>query len=886
MPDPKYTDAELERYFRDREARRSPNGGSTAPTSGEASPEPPASTPPIREGRAGNGSAGDGSPVAPPPRPAAPPRPPAARPGGPPDQAEIKRRTFIVFKYIGIGIGVFAGLVLLWLLWLSRDLPSLEQIENPRNLLATVVYTADGQELARYFNEENRTWVRLDQISPAVVQALIATEDRAFYDHWGVHLRRTLSAPIHIARGRPQGGSTITQQLARNLYREQVGFERSVTRKIKEILTAIRIERTFSKDEILEAYLNTVPWGYNAYGIEMAAQTYFSKPAAELTASEGATLIGMLAATSRYNPIRHPEAAQARRNLVLANMAHEGYLDPGQLAELQAQPIEIRFRRYSHEENLAPHFAEYLRLWFREWCRANGYDPYSDGLVIRTTIDSRVQALAQQAVDRQMRGLQAVVDFEWAGGGGLGSDPEAYYRRMQRGDVEPFSLWWARNDAIVNEYIAESERFEELRAEGLSRGEAIARLRRDDDFIDSLKTTRTRLEVGLVAMNPRSGRVLAWVGGANFIADKFDHVAQARRQPGSTFKPFAYTAAFDLGYSPNAPLLDGPLTWGDWRPRNSGGGYSGFISLRTALAHSKNVVAARLTREITPEQVRIYAAKLGIRSCIEPVRSIALGTNDVNLLEMAAAYSTLASGGIFHGPPLDYDPARANDPADPCRVPLTRRDHQLNEYVTLAVARIEDRYGNVIAEFNPGGREVLNPNSAYTIVDVLRGTIQFGTARSLRGRFDLNDLDLAGKTGTTQESADGWFMVMHPDLVVGAWNGFNDRRITFRSSYWGQGAHSAMLVAGDFLERMANASDPRIRLSPDHRFEKPPDYRAPTRGFARRPGEGGFFRRPRARSGDPNRAEDDRPARDLLDRWRQREREENSEGGGRGRIGW
>ena len=836
MDDRTYSDAELDRYFGDSEARHSSTGDGSA-----------AVAPAVASTVAAAGGS-NGRPTKMPSR-----------------QSEVHRRVGKVFRGMLIGAGVFSILVMAWLLWLSRDLPSFEQIENPRNLLATVVYSTDGVEMARYYSGENRTWVPLSEISEHVVNALIATEDRDFHSHWGVHLRRTLQAPLLTLAGRAQGGSTITQQLARNLYRE-VGFERSVTRKIKEILTAVRIERMYTKDEILEAYLNTVPFRYNAFGIESAAKTYFNRTAAELNPEQSATLIGMLAANTYYDPKRNPENSQRRRNLVLNNMVEVGFLDASYYAQVRDEPIQLEFEPYSHESNPAPHFAEYLRQWFVRWCERNGYDPYGDGLVIHTTIDSRMQALATEALLTQMEGLQAVVDVEWsrAGGFSLGRSTAPYLRRVSQGGVDAFGYWWRRYSSLVDVFVAETDNFRRLRADGASREESIAQLRANDDFMDSLRTAKTRLESGLVAVDPNTGQVRAWVGGRDFVADKFDHVAQARRQPGSTFKPFAYTAAFDNGYSPSYYVLDAPFTWQGWRPRNAGGTAGGYVTLHQGLAYSKNIVAARVTRLVGAAEVARYAHRLGIRSPLDitpndpdddPVypNPIALGVMDVSLYEMASAYSTLANGGIYHEPTF--------------------------------VARIEDRYGNTIVEFTPTGREVLSPSTAFTTINVLRDVVRVGTARSLRGKFRIGNIDLAGKTGTTQESADGWFMGMHPDLVVGSWVGFNDRQVTFRSSYWGQGAHTGMLVVGEFLERLQNDAPESLRLDSGRRFERPEGYKPPSRrGYA---GDDGARRRRGTRSSG---SRGDRPARDLLERWRQRvsNQGEGADGGNSdaGRIGW
>ena len=821
MDNTTYSDAELERYFRDSEARRKGAGGDGVPDNSF-------------------------------------PTEPNAPNSRSTQEKEVKRRLSLVFRRSVIGIGGAGLLILAWLFWLSRDLPSFEQIENPRNLLATVVYSADGVELARYYAGENRTWVPLSEISEHVVNALIATEDRDFYDHWGVHMRRTIQAPFLTLAGRTQGGSTITQQLARNMYREQVGFERSVTRKVKEILTAIRIERMYTKNEILEAYLNTVPFRYAAYGIEAASQTYFGISASDLNPEQSATLIGMLAANTRYDPARNPEASQRRRNVVLNNMVTMGYLDRSYYDQVRDQAIVLDFKPYSHEDNLAPHFGEHVRQWMSTWAEQNGYDVYGDGLVVHTTIDSRIQQIAAEAVAAQLEGLQAVVDVEWsrASGFSLGQTTGPYLRRVAAGGVDPFAYWWQRYSNIVDVFIAETERFRLRREDGMSRSEAIASLRQDADFMDSLRAVKTRLETGLIAMDPQTGNVLAWVGGRNFSIDQYDHVALARRQPGSTFKPFAYTAAFDNGYSPSYHVLDDYFTWNGWSPRNSGGTAGGYVTLRQGLAYSKNIVAARVTRLVGAAEVARYARRMGIRSPLDitpnddtddPVypNSIALGVQDVSLLEMSAAYSTLASYGTYHEPTF--------------------------------VSRIEDRYGNIVAEFQPTGREVLSSSTAYTTVSVMQDVVQQGTARGLRGAFDIGGIDLAGKTGTTQESADGWFIGMHPDLVVGSWVGFNDRQIKFRTSYWGQGAHTGMLVVGEFLERLQRDAPSDLRLRPGNRFEAPPNYQPPSRtGYD---GEG-----IRQNRGDLN-ITGDRPIRDLLERFRQQETEDGQNQDA-GRIGW
>ncbi len=757
-------------------------------------------------------------------------------------EAEVKRRSFTTLKWVTIGIGGFAALFVLWLVILSFTLPPTELIENPEHLESTVAYTADGVELARYYLGQNRTWVAADEISPTMTEALVAMEDRRFYDHWGVDMRGWAAVAYGALTGRGvRGASTITMQLARNLY-EQIGFDRSVTRKVKEILTAIQLERRYTKDEIVEMYLNTVAWGNNAFGVEAAAQTYFDKPASELNVEESAVLVAMLAGTTRFNPVRNPERAFNRRNLVLAEMVENGSLPRARYDELKADSIALTFKPYSHTDNLAPHFAEILRAELKAWGKENGYDIYTDGLVVHTTLDSRIQKMAQAAVDAQTDKLQDVVDVEWSARSSYRSQKEDdYVRYAASHDVNPWDYFWSSQTRLVDAFIRDTDRWRSLRSEGASREDAVAQLRQDETFMDSLKTDKTHLEAGFLAMDPNTGYVRAWVGGRDFVADKFDHVKTARRQPGSTFKPFVYIAAIDNGYSPYYRLMDSSFVWQqpglpDWRPTNSGGTTGQYVTLRTALGQSKNIPTARLTKEVGPATVATYARRLGVESPIDAVPSIGLGVSDVTLLEMVTAYSTLADGGVHHEPQF--------------------------------IRRIEDRQGNVIANFEPVGREALSASTAYTVVDMMREVIDAGTGNRIRWKFGLRDPDFAGKTGTTQESADGWFMLMHPDLVAGAWVGWNDRRVAFRTSWWGQGAHNALHIVGDFATRVSKAEDlPLARQLATNRFEPPSGYVPPA-------------------APPPPEDEDGRtPVQRLFDRWEQQQNQRRDDEN-RGRIGW
>ncbi len=694
-------------------------------------------------------------------------------------------------------IGVFS--LGLWFLLVEDDMPSLQQLENPSLDLATIAYTADGEELARY-GRQNRSWVNYDQISPNVINALIATEDHRFMNHWGMDVFRTVSAVAQtVFTGRQQGGSTISQQLARNLYNEQIGFEVTVTRKLKEIRTAVELERRYTKREIIEMYLNTVAFGNNAFGIEAAAWTYFGTTAAELSITQAATLVGMLQATTFYNPVRNPENAQRRRNVVMRQMVRHGLLSDAEFQELRTEPVEATRRSAEVTDSFAPYAAEHVRNQLNRWRQDSQRDIYGEGLRVYTTIDSRMQRAAQESVDEVMEGLQSVVDYEWsrASGWSLGNNLDAY---RQASDYEPFAFFWERNQPFLGSLIRNTDRFRSLREEGMDPAEAVATLQQNEAFVDSVKTMATRLEAGLVSMDPRSGEIRAWVGGRDLATDWYDHVAISRRQPGSTFKPFVYAAAIDNGYRPDDTRVDSVFTYTDpqtgreWSPSNAGGLASNQpMTLRTALAASKNTIAAQLGLEIEPRTIAFYARRMGIQSPMEEVPALSLGTSDVSLLELTRGYSTLANGG------LNYEPT--------------------------IIQRIEDRFGNVLYEANPSPTEALSEEVAYTVVDMLREAVRApdGTGQRIQWQFQLSNFDLAGKTGTTQNSADGWFMLMHPDLVTGAWVGFNDQRITFRTgSQWGQGSRNGLLLAGDFTRRIVDHPDEL--LAEDRRFPLPGDF--------------------------------------------------------------
>lgn len=715
-----------------------------------------------------------------------------------PDSREAKIRQAVQATGALIIFGLACVLiVLLYFMTFSRDLPETSELENPEFQLATVAYSADGVELQRYARQ-NRSWAKYENISPNVINALIATEDHRFRRHSGIDVFRTMAIPYHVLRGDPQGGSTISQQLARNLYNDQIGREVTVERKLKEMFTALQLERRYTKNEIIEMYLNTVEFGHNAFGIDAAARTFFGTTPDSLDILESATLVGMLKAITGFNPIRNPERSRQRRNVVLSQMVKNGVLDQSFLDEHRADSIVTNYRSSEITEGNSPYFSEYVRKWLGEWAEDNGFNMYTDGLVVYTTLDTRVQKVAQAAVTEQMDKLQAVVDYEWSrSSDALSSTDIEFYVRQT--DYEPFSNFFKSKRDVVRSFVRETERYRKLRADDVSQSDAINQLLNDEAFMDSLKAEKTRLEAGLVSIDPRNGYVRAWVGGRDLSVDWYDHVGNAKRQPGSTFKPFVYTAAIDNGYSPYHMLKDSTFLHVDaagneWSPMNSGDPGSGeLMTLRDGLIHSKNTITGQLILLVQPQEAAFYARRMGVKSELAEVPSLALGVSDVTLLEMTSAYSTFANGGLAYEPTV--------------------------------VTRIEDRYGNVLYEALPTPHEALSEETAYAMVDILRGVVNEGTGRRINAQFGLGEYDVAGKTGTTQLNGDGWFIGMTPELVTGAWVGFNDRRVAFRSDWWGQGAHNALLLVGQFLKNGTSLEEPII--SKDVKFPTPAEYGLP-----------------------------------------------------------
>ena len=704
-----------------------------------------------------------------------------------------RRRALTLVRGLAVVAGLTVGLVLLYGILLIPFTPGIGQLQKTKQERPTILLSSDGSTLAE-LKPLHREWVSLEEVAPEVLAALIATEDHRFHGHPGVDVWRIFGAALHTITGNPQGGSTITQQLARNLYPDEIGRKLTLTRKLKETITAFKIEYAFTKEEILETYLNTVPFLYNAYGIEMAARTYYGKSAGELSLLESATLVGMLKGVYYYNPALNPERARERRNVVLRQMVKRGELEESRMEELRDEPLRLAFSRQEREPGPAPHYVDRVRAWLVDWADRRGYNVYRDSLVVRTTLDLGMQELAQRAVDRWLSALQAVAAYEWdrAEPVRVSTSPEGYRYAVAHGNG--FGYLWSSRASLVQAFVRQTPQFRAAVAEGVDEEVMLDSLMADAKFMTALQEMKTRLEAGFVALDPATGEIRAWVGSRDYRKDQYDHVSRARRQAGSTFKPFVYAAALEEGFRTVDELPDEPieieLKGGEvWSPRNAGGFSGRNVSLADGLAYSKNTITAQLVQEVGTRDVARLARRMGVReSRLDEVPSIALGTSSVSLLEMTAAYATFASGGVYRAP--------------------------------VMVSRIEDRHGRVVYDANPRGRRAISEETAYRVVDMMRQAVDRGTGTRIRTTFGIR-ADVAGKTGTTQNNVDGWFILMHPRLVAGAWVGFNDPRVAFRSEYWGRGGNNAVFVVGDFFRRLLSERGTEFR---NPRFPDPPPY--------------------------------------------------------------
>ena len=658
----------------------------------------------------------------------------------------------VKFFWISVGV-VLSGaiVVLLFIGLLSRDLPSLEQLENYDPDLVTRIYSADGKVLNELFVQK-RVFVELYNIPAQMQNAVIASEDRRFYDHWGLSLRSVARAiGINIlSLSYRQGFSTLTQQLARNLYKT-IGFEDSILRKIKEVITAVQIERTYTKDEILEMYLNTVHFGHGTYGVEAATKRFFGKESKDLTVDESALLVGLLQSPASYSPVRHPERARKRRNTVLRLMRDQGYINHSEHAQYRAMTLESI--NEDPTRGLAPYFTEYVRRLFEKEDEALDFNIYRDGLKIYTTLDSRLQSIAEKVI------------------------LEAIHKSQEK-----------LNNRIINnqeefELLGHLTIFDEDSVKMMMRGEA-----------QLFKDLRSKLlvQTAFVAINPKTGGIIAMIGGRPDYHDQYNRAVQARRQPGSVFKPFVYTTALENGYTVTQQLLNQPVvlnvqntdgSWVKWKPQNYGGSTGGLTTLREGIRKSLNLISVRIVQQdyAPAEQVKRTAQRMGISTDIRAVDAIALGTSEVIPLELVAAYAAYANKGVYSKP--------------------------------IAITKIEDRYGNTIREYHSLQYEVLSEETAYLMTNLMQTVMDRGTGGSARWKYNFTR-PAAGKTGTTQGWSDAWFVGFTPQIAAGVWFGVDDYQVSLGKGQ--DGSKAALPSWAKFMRDSHNMLElPRVN------FQKP-----------------------------------------------------------------
>ncbi|MEN8139226.1 MAG: transglycosylase domain-containing protein [Bacteroidota bacterium] len=723
-------------------------------------------------------------------------------------KGESMKKVFLRFTFyfwLIFGLGVFSVFVIFYGAsngWLG-ELPTFEQIENPESNFASEIYSSDGVVIGKYY-DENRSPVKYDELSPYLVDALISTEDERFRDHSGIDFKSLARAVVMLGQG--GGGSTITQQLAKMLFTGTASrspIER-VKQKIKEWVISIKLERQYTKDEIIMMYFNKFDFNYLAVGINSAAKIYFNTTPQDLKIEEAAMLVGMAKNPSLYNPRRREEITTQRRNTVFLQMERNGVLNETQVDSLSNLPIKLDFNPESHDQGIATYFREYLRDYLKKWIKehpkADGtkYNLYRDGLKVYTTIDSRMQKYAEEAVNEHISNLQ-----------------EVFFTLQKYNKTKPFEgISTEELDQIMNTAMRRSVRYRQMKKNGISedsikiafntpREMKVYSWKGDIDTtmtpMDSLRYYKFFLETGMMSMEPGTGFVKAWVGGIDYKYFKYDHVKQGKRQVGSTFKPFVYASTIDqLHYSPCYEIPNTMVTFEkekfglekDWTPKNSGGDYGGMISLKKGLALSKNNVTAFLMKQIGPKPVAELVKEMGVTQNIPAVPSIALGTPDLSVYEMVGAYGSFANKGIYTKPTM--------------------------------VLRIEDNNGVVIDEFVPETKEVMSAETAYVMLNLMQGVTQYGTGVRLRTRganYNLNSVTgypyeftnpIAGKTGTSQNHSDGWFMGIVPNLVTGVWVGNEDRSVHFKNLYYGQGATTALPIWGIYMKKVYADEDLEI----------------------------------------------------------------------------
>lgn len=737
---------------------------------------------------------------------------------------------FVIFWSVVL-VGIIGVFVFFWLISAGKlgFMPTFEELENPNNRFASEVYFADGPIMNRYFEKENRKYIEYREIPQSVIDALIATEDVRFYDHSGVDVRGLfrVAKGLLTANTSAGGGSTISQQLAKMLFPRESDlnvFELAI-RKFREWVIAVRLEKSYTKEEILTMYLNKYDFLNLAVGISSAADIYFQVPLDSLKVEQAAMLVGMAKNSSYYNPVRRPELTLNRRNVVLSQMYKYDKITREECDSLKKLPLGLNFKRVDHKEGLATYFREYLRLFmtankpdrkrYRDlsqfrldsvawetnplygWCKKNvkvdgsHYDLYSDGLKIYTTLDSRMQKYAEEAVREHLsQDLQPLFDKEKV----------KKHRPPFSNDMTPTEI-----EEVLDRSIRQSERYRVLSKQGMSFKE----IRKTFDQplkmqvftwngirdtvmtpLDSIKHYKSFFRSGFMVMQPQTGYIKAYVGGPDYRYFMYDMVSAGKRQVGSTIKPILYTLAMQEGLGPCDKVPNIPQTFilptGEpWSARGGTKRQGEMVTLRWGLANSENNISAWVLKQFTPEAVAQMAHKMGITSFIDPVPSVFLGTAEITVKEMVAAYSIFANKGVYNSP--------------------------------LPVYRIEDKYGNVLQEFRPESREVITENTAYLMCNLLEGVVTGGTGVRLRYKYKLMN-PMGGKTGTTQKHADGWFMGVTPDLVGGVWVGAEDRSIHFQNLANGQGASMALPIWAKFL--LKAYADPRLKMS-DRPFDRP-----------------------------------------------------------------
>lgn len=709
----------------------------------------------------------------------------------------MKRSVRILWRAFFIGVVLFNVFILLINFGLLGYMPSKDAYENPSSALSSEVYAADGTLLGRYFVQD-RSNSKYSEISPNVINALVATEDERFYDHSGIDPVATVAIPFYILKGGKRGSSTITQQLAKNLFgRQHANIFSMPFIKLKEWVMAVRLERNLTKNEIITLYLNTVPFPDNVYGIKNASLTFYNKTPDKLTVDEAAVLVGTLKGNTLYNPRTHADRALDRRNTVLALMAKNGKITNAEAAEYQKKPIDLDYHKIDYHEGIAPYFRQVVEQDVKKILKDlkkpgsdESYDLYKDGLKIYTTLDMRMQRFAEQAVEDHLGDLQKQFS-------------------AQSGYVD-WSVWKKNPHAVkaLAQAIKSTDRYNDMKEQGMSEDQIMAVMNKPVKMkvfawnrshtkdttmtpIDSIKYMRMYLQAGFMAMDPYTGEVKAWVGGINHDYFQFDHVnINTKRQVGSTIKPLLYCLAVDNGISPCGTVSTLPQQFSGYKtPYNAGGSKFGNTTMSRALAFSINNAALYLLKQVGIDAFVDFVHKCGIQANIEKVPASALGVSDISLYEMLGAYSMFPTGGMNTQP--------------------------------LYITKIEDKNGNLVKNFVPAQKEVINPNTAFKMVKMMRGVIDYGTGKRMRYRYGLT-ADIAGKTGTTNSQADAWFIGYTPQILAGAWVGCDDRFLSFHSEALGQGAAAALPIWAYFMKRVY--ADKTLDIKQDIRFKQPADF--------------------------------------------------------------